>query len=156
MLNTSDNALLTHTGPGTPMGELFRRFWHPVLLTEELPEPDGTPVRLRVLSEDLVAFRDTAGKIGIIDAFCPHRRAGMFFGRNEECGLRCVYHGWKFDVKGNCVDMPSEPPDSDFKDKIHLKSYPTAERGAFGSNRESRRLRSSWPTTATCAARRTS
>src|ERR671918_1399518 len=129
MLNTSDNALLTHTGPGTPMGELFRRFWHPVLLTEELPEPDGTPVRLRVLSEDLVAFRDTAGKIGIIDAFCPHRRAGMFFGRNEECGLRCVYHGWKFDVRGNCVDMPSEPQDSTFQDKVKIKTYPTAEYG---------------------------
>jgi phthalate 4,5-dioxygenase oxygenase subunit len=129
MLNVSDNELLTRTGPGTPMGELFRRFWHPVLLAEELSEPDGTPVRLRVLSEDLVAFRDTDGKVGIIDALCPHRRAGMFFGRNEECGLRCVYHGWKFDVHGRCVDMPTEPLDSTFKDKVTIKAYPTAEYG---------------------------
>jgi phthalate 4,5-dioxygenase len=93
------------------------------------PEPDGTPVRPRVLSEDLVAFRDTHGKIGIIDAYCPHRRAGLFFGRNEECGLRCVYHGWKFDVHGNCVDMPSEPRESTFKDKVKAKAYPTAEYG---------------------------
>jgi phthalate 4,5-dioxygenase len=129
MLSASDNALLTRTGSGTPMGELFRRFWHPVLLAEELPEPDGTPVRLRVLGEDLVAFRDTNGQVGIIDALCPHRRAGMFFGRNEECGLRCVYHGWKFDVHGTCVDMPSEPADSTFKDKVKIKAYPTAEYG---------------------------
>src|SRR5919106_5962637 len=131
MLNTSDNALLTHTGPGTPMGELFRRFWHPVLLTEELPEPDGTPVRLRVLSEDLVAFRDTHGRVGIIDAYCAHRRAGMFFGRNEQCGLRCVYHGWKFDVHGTCVDMPSEPAESNFKNKVRTVAYPTHERGGI-------------------------
>jgi phthalate 4,5-dioxygenase len=129
MLNRCDNELLTQTGSGTPMGELFRRFWHPVLLAEELLEPDGTPVRLRVLSEDLVAFRDTNGKVGIVDALCPHRRAGMFFGRNEECGLRCVYHGWKFDVHGTCVEMPTEPHDSTFKDKITIKAYPTAEYG---------------------------
>jgi phenylpropionate dioxygenase-like ring-hydroxylating dioxygenase large terminal subunit len=129
MLNVSENELLTRTGPGTPMGELFRRFWHPVLLAEELPQPDGPPVRLRVLSEDLVAFRDTQGQIGIIDAFCPHRRAGMFFGRNEACGLRCVYHGWKFDVHGNCVDMPSEPATSTFKDRVKIKAYPTVEYG---------------------------
>ena len=129
MLNMSDNELLTRTGPGTPMGDLFRRFWHPVLLADELPEPDGTPVRLRVLGEDLVAFRDTEGKVGIIDALCPHRRAGMFFGRNEECGLRCVYHGWKFDVHGTCVDMPTEPRDSTFKDKVTIRAYSTAEYG---------------------------
>lgn len=129
MLNASDNTLLTHTGQGTPMGELFRRFWHPVLLTEELPEADGTPMRLRVLREDLVAFRDSHGTVGIVDAFCPHRRAGMFFGRNEECGLRCVYHGWKFDVQGNCVDMPTEPATSTFKDKVKIKAYPTVEYG---------------------------
>jgi phthalate 4,5-dioxygenase oxygenase subunit len=129
MLSFIDNELLTRTGPGTPMGELFRRFWHPVLLAAELPEPDGPPVRLRVLSEDLVAFRDTDGQVGIIDALCPHRRAGMFFGRNEECGLRCVYHGWKFDVQGNCVDMPSEPRESTFKNKVKIKAYPTTEYG---------------------------
>src|SRR5262245_59989376 len=129
MLSMSDNQLLTPTGPETPMGRLFRRFWHPVLLAEELPEQDGTPVRLRVLSEDLVAFRHSRGTVGIIDALCPHRRAGMFFGRNEECGLRCVYHGWMFDVYGNCVDMPTEPHDSTFKDKVKAKAYPTAEYG---------------------------
>jgi nitrite reductase/ring-hydroxylating ferredoxin subunit len=129
MLSLSDNELLTQTGSGTPMGELFRRFWHPVLLVEELPEADGTPVRLRVLGEDLVAFRDTNGKVGIVDAYCPHRRAGMFFGRNEECGLRCVYHGWKFDIHGTCVDMPTEPRDSTFKDKVKIKAYPTTEHG---------------------------
>jgi nitrite reductase/ring-hydroxylating ferredoxin subunit len=129
MLNARDNELLTQTSPGTPMGELFRRFWHPVLLSEELPEPDGAPMRLRVLSEDLVAFRDTNGRVGIVDAFCPHRRAGMFFGRNEECGLRCVYHGWKFDVQGNCVDMPTEPANSSFQDKVKIKAYPTTEYG---------------------------
>lgn len=129
MLNASDNELLTRTGSGTPMGELFRRFWHPVLLTEELPEADGPPVRLRVLSENLVAFRNTQGQVGILDAFCPHRRAGLFFGRNEACGLRCVYHGWKFDVHGNCTEMPTEPATSAFKDKVKIKSYPTVEYG---------------------------
>jgi phenylpropionate dioxygenase-like ring-hydroxylating dioxygenase large terminal subunit len=129
MLTTSENELLTQTGPGTPMGELFRRFWHPVLLSEELPDPDGTPVRLRVLSEDLVAFRDTNGQVGIIDAYCPHRAAKMFFGRNEGCGLRCVYHGWKFDVRGHCVDMPSEPATSTFKDRVKIKAYPAQEYG---------------------------
>jgi nitrite reductase/ring-hydroxylating ferredoxin subunit len=111
------------------MGELFRRFWHPVLLSDELPEADGTPVRLRILSEDLVAFRDTNGAVGIIDALCPHRRAPLFFGRNEACGLRCVYHGWKFDVHGNCVELPSEPVTSNFKEKVQIKAYPTAEYG---------------------------
>ena len=129
MLSLQDNELLTRTGPGTPMGALFRRFWHPVLLAEELPEADGPPVRLRVLGENLVAFRDTQGQVGVVDALCPHRRAGMFFGRNEECGLRCVYHGWKFDVHGNCVDMPTEPPTSNFKEKVKIKAYPTAEYG---------------------------
>jgi phthalate 4,5-dioxygenase len=129
MLSLQDNELLTRTGLGTPMGALFRRFWHPVLLTEELPEADGTPVRLRVLGENLVAFRDTQGRVGIVDALCPHRRAGMFFGRNEECGLRCVYHGWKFDVHGNCVDMPTEPATSNFKGKVKIKAYLTAEYG---------------------------
>jgi phthalate 4,5-dioxygenase len=117
------------------MGELFRRFWHPVLLTEELPEPDGTPVRPRVLSEDLVAFRDTNAEVGIIDAFCAHRRAEMFFGRNEQCGLRCVYHGWKVDVHGNCMDMPSEPAGSTFRDKVKIKAYPTAD-GGRGTQRK--------------------
>jgi len=109
MLTVEENERLTRVGPGTAMGKYMRRYWWPLCLSTELPEPDGAPLRVRILGEDLTAFRDTEGKVGLIDAFCPHRRAPLFFGRNEECGLRCVYHGWKFDVHGNCVDMPSEP-----------------------------------------------
>ncbi|HUK34814.1 MAG TPA: Rieske 2Fe-2S domain-containing protein [Vicinamibacterales bacterium] len=109
------------------MGELLRRYWMPALLSEEVPERDGPPVRVRLLGEDLIAFRGTDGHVGLVDAFCPHRRAPMFFGRNEECGLRCVYHGWKFDRTGTCVDMPSEPPDSLFKTKVTITAYPTCE-----------------------------
>src|ERR1043166_8631888 len=106
MLSKEENELLTQTGPGTPMGDLFRRFWLPALDPNELPEPDCPPIRFRILSEDLVAFRDTEGKPGFVRENCPHRGASLFFGRNEEGGLRCVYHGWKFDVTGQCVDMP--------------------------------------------------
>lgn len=126
MLSKEDNEKLTRVGPGTPMGELMRRFWIPACLAEEVPEPNCPPVRVRLLGEDLIAFRDTDGKVGLVDAFCPHRRAPMFFGRNEECGLRCVYHGWKFDVEGTCVDAPNEP-NSDFKDKVNITAYPTYE-----------------------------
>ena len=129
MLSPEENETLTRVGPGTPMGELLRRFWLPALLSDEVPTPDCDPIRTRHLGEDLVAFRDTNGKVGIVEAFCPHRRAPLFFGRNEECGLRCVYHGWKFDVEGNCLDMPNEPPESTFREKIHLPSYPTYESG---------------------------
>src|ERR671938_180078 len=120
MLTVEENEYLTRTGPGTPMGELFRRFWIPAFLASELPEKDGPPLRTRILGEDLVAYRDSNGKVGMVEAFCPHRRAPLFFGRNEECGLRCVYHGWKFDATGACVDMPSEPPESDFKSKVRI------------------------------------
>jgi phthalate 4,5-dioxygenase oxygenase subunit len=129
MLSAEDNELLVRVGAGTPMGNLFRRFWLPALLEEEIAQPDGAPVRLRLLGEDLVAFRDTLGKIGIVDAYCSHRRAGLFFGRNEECGLRCVYHGWKFDVNGNCVDVPSEPRDERQLRKLKIKAYPTKVQG---------------------------
>jgi phenylpropionate dioxygenase-like ring-hydroxylating dioxygenase large terminal subunit len=129
MLTVEDNEMLTRTGPGTSMGVLFRRFWMPALLSEELAEPDGVPVRLRIMGEDLVAFRDTLGRVGVLDAFCPHRRARLFFGRNEDCGLRCTYHGWKYDVDGQCVDQPSEPLDSVFKEKVHIKTYPSREWG---------------------------
>jgi len=129
MLSAQENEFLTRTGPGTPMGELMRRFWMPILLPEELPAPDCAPLRVRLLCEDLVAFRDTEGKLGLIDAYCAHRRAHLFFGRNEECGIRCIYHGWKYDVEGNCVDMPTEPPESSFKDKVKLTSYPLREHG---------------------------
>src|SRR5919202_6261410 len=129
MLSIEENELLTRVGPGTPMGELLRRFWLPALLSDELPDNDGDPIRTRTLGEDLVAFRDSNGKVGIVDAYCPHRRAPLFFGRNEESGLRCVYHGWKFDVDGQCVDMPNEPPESSFASKVHIRSYPCVERG---------------------------
>src|SRR5688500_18031500 len=118
MLSEKDNELLTRTGPDTPMGKLFRRFWQPALLPSELPSPDCAPIRFRILGEDLVAFRDSDGKIGFLEQNCPHRGASLFFGRNEESGLRCVYHGWKWDVEGNCVDMPSEPAETNFKDKV--------------------------------------
>src|SRR6266516_1695437 len=109
MLSKEDNELLTRTGLETAMGKLMRRFWMPALLSHELPDADGPPVRVTLLGEDLVAFRDSNGTVGLVDGHCPHRGASLFFGRNEECGLRCVYHGWKYDVAGNCVDMPSEP-----------------------------------------------
>ena len=129
MLSERDNNLFTKVGPGTPMGELIRRFWIPGLLEEEVPESDSPPVRLRLLGEDLVAFRDTNNQVGVLDNYCPHRRASLFFGRNEECGLRCVYHGWKFDVNGDCIDMPSEPAESNFKDKVKTKAYAAVIRG---------------------------
>jgi phenylpropionate dioxygenase-like ring-hydroxylating dioxygenase large terminal subunit len=131
MLSHEENTYLTQTGPGTPMGELFRRFWLPIFLASELDEPDGTPKRTRLLNEDLVGYRDSNGKVGILDAYCPHRRAPLFFGRNEECGLRCVYHGWKFDHTGACLDMPSEPPESNFRDRLTIKAYPTYEAGGL-------------------------
>src|ERR671939_1035653 len=129
MLTPHDNALLTQVGPGAPMGDLFRRFWLPFALASELPGPDCNPLRVRVLGENLVAFRDSQGQIGLLAENCPHRGASLFFGRNEECGLRCVYHGWKFDVAGHCVDMPNEPPESNFKDKVRARAYPCRERG---------------------------
>ena len=100
-------------------------------LAREIAEPDGPPVRVRLLGEDLVAFRDSEGRIGLVDEFCPHRRASLFFGRNEECGLRCVYHGWKFDVDGNCVDQPTSRPEHQFKHEVHITAYPTVERGGI-------------------------
>ncbi len=129
MLRLKENERVTQVGPGTPMGVLMRRYWTPALLSWEVPEPDCPPVRVKLLGEELVAFRDTNGKVGLVDAYCAHRRANLFFGRNEECGLRCVYHGWKYDVEGNCVDMPSEPEESNFKHKVHLTAYPTVEMG---------------------------
>src|SRR5688572_24787292 len=131
MLSVEDNERITRVGPGTPGGEMMRRYWQPALLSEELPEPDGAPLRVRLLGEDLLAFRDSTGKVGLTDAYCPHRRAPLFFGRNEECGIRCVYHGWKFDVNGECTDMPSEPAGSPLKAKVKLKAYPTAELGGI-------------------------
>ena len=129
MITHEQNALLTQTGPGTPMGELFRRYWIPAMLAEELPRPNCPPVRVQLLSERLIAIRDTEGRIGLMDEFCAHRGVSLWFGRNEENGLRCSYHGWKYDVTGQCVDVPSEPASSGFCQKIKLKSYPTVEAG---------------------------
>ncbi len=128
MLTHEDNELLTRVGPGTPMGNLLRQFWHPVLWSYELPEADCPPLRVRLLGEDLVVFRDSNGDLGLMAENCPHRGASMFFGRNEEAGLRCVYHGWKFDLSGDCVDMPNEPAESNFKHKIHIAAYLARER----------------------------
>ena len=129
MTTRAQNDFLSQTGPGTPMGDLFRRYWIPALLAEELPEPDCPPVRVKLLSERLIAFRDTQGSFGLIDEFCAHRGVSLWFGRNEENGLRCAYHGWKYDVTGQCVDVPSEPAESGFCKKIKLKAYPCVERG---------------------------
>ncbi|MCL2396362.1 MAG: Rieske 2Fe-2S domain-containing protein [Acidimicrobiaceae bacterium] len=129
MLSVEDNEALTHVGPGTLMGDLLRQYWMPALLCEELPEPDGAPVRLRLLGENLVAFRATSGKVAIIQDACPHRGASFFFGRNEEEGIRCVYHGWKFDPEGRCLDMLNEPTHNQFMDRVRARTYPCVERG---------------------------
>ena len=129
MLRKEQNKLITQTGPNTQMGDLFRRYWIPALLAEELPSNDCAPVRVKLLSERLIAFCDSEGRLGLIDEFCPHRGASLWFGRNEKCGLRCPYHGWKFDFTGRCIEVPSEPVESGFKEKIKLKSYPLVVRG---------------------------
>ena len=109
MLTAQENAILTETGPDAPMGAVFRRYWMPALLSRELPTPDCPPLRVKLLGEDFVAFRDSAGRVGIVAPGCPHRGANLFFGRVEDCGIRCAYHGWKFDVRGACVDIPTLP-----------------------------------------------
>jgi phenylpropionate dioxygenase-like ring-hydroxylating dioxygenase large terminal subunit len=109
------------------MGELIRCYWIPALLSEEIPEPDCPPVRVRILSEKLVAFRDSQGRVGLLEEHCSHRGTSLFFGRNEECGLRCIYHGWKYDMEGNVLDTPAEPAGSDFKSKLKHVAYPTME-----------------------------
>src|ERR1700737_3966190 len=113
------------------MGNLMREYWVPVMLSSELPQGDGDPVRVKLLGEQLIGFRDSNGKVGLLGNICPHRGASLSFGRNEEAGLRCVYHGWKFDTAGNCVDMPNEPAESDFKTKVKALAYPTRERGGI-------------------------
>jgi len=131
MLASADNEYLCRIGPGTPMGNVLRPYWIPAVRSDELPSPDCPPMRLRLLGENLIAFRTTSGQVGIMQNACPHRGASMFFGRNEEEGLRCVYHGWKFDVTGACVDMPSEPAESNFRNKVKARAYPTHERGGI-------------------------
>ncbi|HLF78003.1 MAG TPA: Rieske 2Fe-2S domain-containing protein [Dehalococcoidia bacterium] len=131
MLSKEDNELVTNTDKGTPMGELMRRYWLPVALSEELPGPDCVPVKLKIMNEDLIAFRDSDGKVGLVDAYCPHRGAPMFFARNEEAGLRCVYHGWKFDTTGQCTDLPNTPEGDTFKNKVKTIAYPCVEAGGM-------------------------
>ena len=127
MMLDDDSETLTRVGPGTPMGNLMRQYWIPALKSSELT-PDGDPVRFRLLCENLIAFRDTHSRVGVMDHRCPHRCASLFFGRNEEGGIRCVYHGWKFDVDGNCTEMANVPTHQDFKHKVHAKAYKAAER----------------------------
>jgi phenylpropionate dioxygenase-like ring-hydroxylating dioxygenase large terminal subunit len=127
MLPRQENELLTQVGPGKPMGDLMRRYWIPALLSEEVSECDGAPVRVRLLGEDLVAFRDSRGRVGLLDEHCSHRGTSLFFGRNEECGLRCIYHGWKYDVDGNVLETPAEPAGSTLKNKVHHIAYPCKE-----------------------------
>ncbi|HEY4134665.1 MAG TPA: Rieske 2Fe-2S domain-containing protein [Alphaproteobacteria bacterium] len=129
MLSKQDNERLTRIGPGTPMGEVLRRFWVPAVMSSEVAEPDSPPVKVKLLGEELIAFRDTSGRVGVVQEKCAHRTASLWLGRNEECGIRCVFHGWKFDVDGNCVDMPNEPPQFQFKERVKLKAYPTVELG---------------------------
>jgi phthalate 4,5-dioxygenase oxygenase subunit len=129
MLSANENELLTRVGPGTSMGDLLRQYWQPFLRSSDLPERDGRPLRIKLLGEPLIAFRDSDGAVGLLAENCPHRGASLFFGRNEEAGLRCVYHGWKFDAAGRCVDMPNEPPESNFRDKVRQTAYPCLERG---------------------------
>ncbi|WP_429810465.1 Rieske 2Fe-2S domain-containing protein [Ensifer sp. B1-9] len=129
MLRKDQNDLLTQTGPGTPMGDMFRCYWIPALLAEELPDNDCAPVRVKLLSERLLAFRDSEGRYGLIDEFCAHRGVSLWFGRNEQGGLRCPYHGWKYDHNGQCTEVPSEPKESGYCGKIKLKSYPLIKIG---------------------------
>src|SRR5438270_11173342 len=128
MLKQDENELITRVGPGTPMGNFMREYWVPAMLSSEVPAADSDPLRILLLGEQLIGFRDSNGNVGLLQNNCPHRGASLFFGRNEEAGLRCVYHGWKFDVAGQCIDMPNEPAESNFKSKIRATAYPCEER----------------------------
>ena len=130
MLTQEQNELLTRTGPGTPGGEMLRRYWQPVALIEELPQ-DGPPVPVRIMGEDLVLFRNEQGEPGLLGLHCSHRGADLSYGRLEDGGLRCIYHGWLYDVQGHCLEQPGEPPGSTFAEKIQHKSYPCREVGGL-------------------------
>jgi phthalate 4,5-dioxygenase len=130
MLTKEENDLLTQTGPGTPCGELMRRYWQPVALAEELP-PGGAPVPVRILSEDLVLFRDEAGRPGLLGLHCPHRGADLSYGRVEDGGLRCLYHGWLYDITGQCLEQPGEPAGSTFCQRVRHTAYPCREAGGL-------------------------
>ena len=131
MLTAEDNELLCRVEGDAPMGQLMRRHWLPVCMSEEIPEPDGTPVRAKLLGEELVVFRDSDGRVGVLHEHCPHRGPSLVYGRNEEGGLRCLYHGWKFDVEGTVLEMPSEPQASDLAKKTKHKAYPAHEGGGY-------------------------
>ena len=131
MLSIDDNIYMTQVDRGSAMGDFLRLFWVPALLSSELPGPDCAPIRVTLLGEKLIAFRDSSGKVGLLFEKCPHRRASLFFGRNEEMGIRCAYHGWKFDVNGECIDMPSEPVASNFRHKIKQTAFATEEKGGL-------------------------
>jgi 5,5'-dehydrodivanillate O-demethylase len=128
MLTAEQNQRFIETSAGTPMGELLRRYWHPIAPSSEINEENPTK-EVRLMGEDLVLFRSTAGKIGLIEPSCPHRKANLSYGVPEPEGIRCAYHGWLFDVEGNCVDQPSEPEGSRFKEKVKLKAYKAQELG---------------------------
>lgn len=131
MLTREENDLLTRVEGNAPMARLMRQHWTPICLIEEVKDRDGTPLLVEVLGERYVAFRDTEGRVGLLDELCPHRKASLVLGRNEECGLRCLYHGWKMDVEGNVVAMSSEPPESPLMSKVSHRAYPVREWGGF-------------------------
>jgi phthalate 4,5-dioxygenase len=130
MLSHADNMKMCQTGRGTPMGEAFRRFWIPVLLSEQLGEPDCPPRKIELMGEAFVAFRNTDGVVGILDEQCCHRGASLVLGRVEECGIRCLFHGWRFAVDGTIMETPNVS-DPRFKEKFRAKSYPVREAGGF-------------------------
>ena len=143
MPTATESDELIRVGPGTVMGDLMRQYWIPAVGSAEL-KAGGEPMRLMLLGEKLIAFRDTSGRVGVFDHRCPHRCASLFYGRNEEGGIRCIYHGWKFDADGNCLDMPNVAPRQRFEDKVHAKAYQVTERagrdlGLYGRARRSRR-----------------
>ena len=131
MMSREQNDQLSRIGPGTLMGKLLRRYWAPFLLSEEIAAPDCPPVRVTLMGEKLIAFRDTQGRIGLIDEFCAHRGASLWFGENADCGIRCHYHGWKYDITGQCVDLPSEPEESGFRKNVKMKAYPCIEKAGI-------------------------
>jgi len=131
MLNQAENELLTRVGADTPMGGMMRQHWLPACMSSEVAVPGGAPVRVELLGERLVAFRDTSGRLGLLDEHCPHRRASLVLARNEDCGLRCLYHGWKMDVDGAVTDMPSEPEDSPLRGRARTRAYPVRESDGF-------------------------
>ena len=130
-MTPEENDLLCRVEGSAPMGQIMRRHWIAACLSEEVAEPDGTPLRVKLLGESLVVFRDSKGRLGVLDEFCSHRRASLVYARNEECGLRCLYHGWKFDVDGNVVEMASEPAESNIPQRVKHKAYPAREGGGF-------------------------